>query len=347
MNGTGNLLLLGGEDVRIALAKREPEIIQIVKAAYETHLDGHTNLPNSVFLHPPDKKDRRIIALPAWMDGTRPVAGIKWIASFPSNHRLNLERASAVIVLNSAETGVPEAIVEGSIVSAKRTAASAALASSFLTRDQSTKSAGLIGCGPINFEILRFLRAVHPELKTVFLFDIHQDRAERFLRKCREIAPEIDGSVTARMTDVFDRTSLISFATTAPVPHVDPITRFRPDTTILHISLRDLAPETILAGENVVDDIDHVCRAQTSIHLTEQSAGHRNFIRCTLAEITSRRTPAHGESAGAGLTIFSPFGLGILDLAVARLVTDRALEKNLGQTVKSFLPQPWTDRAEM
>src|SRR5439155_2151346 len=128
----------------------------------------------------------RIIALPAYLGGACRIAGVKWVSSFPDNLQLGVDRASAVVILNSSQTGRPEAVLEGSVISAKRTAASAALAAQCLLSGKKVSRVGMIGCGLINFEIARFILAVLPEVDAFILFDQDAARAQQFKKKCQE-----------------------------------------------------------------------------------------------------------------------------------------------------------------
>jgi ornithine cyclodeaminase len=178
------MLILSNADVRHVLDGEEEAVLAAVRRAYVEHERGATAVPESLFLRFPDNTRDRIIALPAYLGGAEPVAGMKWIASFPGNVAAGMERASAVVVLNSPDTGRPLCLLEGSVISARRTAASAALASATLPGAAPVTGVTVVGCGVINTEVLRFLRAVHPSLREVAVFDLDADRAGAFAGRC-------------------------------------------------------------------------------------------------------------------------------------------------------------------
>ena len=340
----GDVLILKGHEVAALLAGREDELLGVVRLAYEAHAQGNSSLPHSSFLKFPANQRNRIIALPAYLGQEFDVAGVKWISSFPGNLEHKLSRASAVVILNSPLTGRPQAIIEGSIISAKRTAASAVLAAKHLLGTDSRKevSAGILGCGLINLEVVRFLLAACPQIRKLNAYDIGPQRARQFKSSCEAMYDQLKVNVVSDVDELLSKSTLISIATTAIKPYVFDLSACAPSSIILHISLRDLSPEVILSCDNIVDDIDHVCRAQTSIHLAEQLAGNRDFIRCTLADVI--RGEAASRTSTKGIVVFSPFGLGVLDLAVAQYVRELAFKNNVGIVINSFLPDSIDDR---
>jgi len=337
----GNLVIINGQEVKSLLAGREADVIDVVRRAYVAHAKGRTSLPHSSFLRFPDQPQNRIIALAAFLGDGFDVAGIKWIASFPDNVKAQIDRASAVLVLNSTTTGRPEAIIEGSLISAQRTAASAALAASVLHEPRTVEDVAVIGCGVINFEIVKFLKVVYPTLSQLTVFDVDTARAEFFAARCRELFSSFKTKIVRSTKEALASAPVISIATTAREPHIPDVSACAAGTTILHVSLRDLTPEAILSSDNVVDDPDHVCRAGTSIHLAEQIQGHRRFIGCTLAEVLLGTAPPRRNEKN--VVVFSPFGLGILDLAVGSLVRRLSAANDRGLVLTSFFPEPWAE----
>jgi len=111
---------------------------------------------------------------------------------------------------------------------------------------------------------------------------------------------------------------VVVFATVAAEPHVQELSWFDHNPLVLHVSLRDLAPEILLASTNVVDDVEHCLKANTSPHLVEQLTGNRDFLAGTLDEVMTGQVTVPADRP----VIFSPFGLGVLDLAVGRYVYD-------------------------
>ena len=330
-----DVLIIGAPEVEAALKGREESVLDAVQKAYESHSRGASSLPHSSFLRFPDSDKDRIICLPAYLGGDYQLAGVKWIASMPDNVSRGMERASAVMILNDRLTGRPKAVVEGSIISKQRTAASAALASKVLAQGE-PKTIGFVGCGPINASVAQFLAAVWPNVRRFMAFDLDPARAEVFGEALLALRPDADFTVAASLQDLLSECPMVAFSTTAIKPYVDDLDACPEGATILHISLRDLAAGVILSNHNIVDDLDHVNRAATSIHLASEQEGHTNFVHSSLGDILLGKAdlPERDDRK----LIFTPFGLGILDLAVADLVMKTLTEGGGGTLVKSFLP---------
>ncbi len=324
-----DLVVLPASEVAVLLADQEATILEVVEAAYRAHGRGESIVPHSCFLRLPGGRER-IVALPAYLGGDFGVAGMKWIASFPNNVTRGLERASGLVVLNSLVSGRPCAIVEGSVVSSERTAASAALAGRLLHGEEPPGTIGILGSGAINLATLRYLRHVWPSIDHVLVCDLSPSRAVGFIARGRAMLPKARFELVSDWSALVEHATLLSIATTSTAPYLDALGRGSL-TTVLHLSLRDVDPALVLAADNVVDDADHVCRAETSLHLAERAAGHRGFIRCALADVLAGSQPP--KRAYGSPTIFSPFGLGILDIAIAKLVCDRAQARGWGTRI--------------
>lgn len=332
---SNDIQVIGAPDVEAALKGREEDVLDAVRKAYETHSRGASSLPHSSFLRFPDSDKDRIICLPAYLGEDYQLAGVKWIASVPDNVGRGMERASAVMILNDRLTGRPKAVVEGSIISKQRTAASAALASKVLAQRE-PDMIGFVGCGPINISVAQFLAVAWPGVSRFVAFDLDPSRAEDFGRELLSFRPGAEFSVAANLDEMLSECEMVSFGTTAITPYVKSLNSCPAGATILHVSLRDLAADVILANHNVVDDLDHVNRATTSIHLASQQVGHTDFVHSSLGDILLGNSLLP-ERDGRKL-IFSPFGLGVLDLAVADLVIKALGESGGGTRVDSFLP---------
>jgi 2,3-diaminopropionate biosynthesis protein SbnB len=309
------LIVITGSDARKHLEAARPECADVVRRAYLTHAAGDSVLPHSSFLRFPARERDRIIALPGYLGGEFDVAGIKWIASVPGNTGHGLPRASAVLLLNDPATGFAYACMESSLISATRTAGSAVLAAEALTGGRTARRIGFVGTGLIADHVRRFFADLSWEVGGYRLFDTDPAAAHRFAGRLTGA----DVVVADEVSGAFEDCDVVVLATVAGTPHLhDPaLLAHRP--VVLHLSLRDLGEDLVLGAQNFTDDIDHVMREGTSLHLAEQRAGHRDFVAGTLADVltgTVSRDP--GRAA-----VFSPFGLGVLDLAVGSWLAER------------------------
>lgn len=326
-----SMTMIAGAEIAGLVEANRAALLDVVRGGYLCHHAGNSSLPHSSFLRFPGRPRDRIIALPAYLGGEFGVSGIKWIASYPGNVEHGLPRASAVLLLNSTETGFPYACIEASVISATRTAASAVLAAELLAGGRTAARVGFVGTGLIAGHVRRFLRDLGWTVGGYRLFDVSRSAAERFAA-----ALDRDGAVDVVVVDkdaaAFEGCDLVVIATVAAEPHLSDPAILDHAPAVLHLSLRDLAPELVLAAQNITDDVDHALREGTSLHLAEQRVGNRDFVHGTIADLLEGRLHRDRERAA----IFAPFGLGVLDLAVGKWVYDQVVAAGGGSQIPDF-----------
>ncbi len=299
------------------LEENRAAVIDVVADAYIRHFRGQSVVPHSVFLKWPVPPDR-IIGLPALLQGDDPVAGLKWVASVPANIDAGIPRASATMFLNSAKTGRLTGILEATHVSSHRTAASAAVTAKALGSDLSRL--GVIGCGRIAAETLRYIAVAfdgRPGPRELILNDIARRRAEGFAEEVAGLFPDAAVRYADTSSEVMLAATTTVIASTVSTPYLDGLD-LPEQATVLHLSLRDISADIILRHRNVVDDYDHVSRENTSIDLAAREEPSGAFVQGSIGELLDKGIRWAPDDARA--IIVSPFGLGVLDLAVAHWV---------------------------
>ena len=325
--------VISGAQVQDALAGHEREVVDLVEAVYRLHGAGDSVNPPSYFLRFPDRPTARIIALPASIGGPIRVDGLKWISSFPTNVSVGIPRASAVLILNDHDTGYPLACLEASIISASRTAASAALAAERLSQGRPRPTRiGFFGVGLIARYIHTFLAGTGWTFDQIGVYDTATDSANGFRGYLEQSGTSAPVTVHDSPEELVRSSDLIVFATIAGSPHIHQRSWFDHNPLVLHVSLRDLDPDILLTAANFVDDVEHCLKADTSPHLVEQLTGNRDFLTGTLDDVLAGRVAPPTDQP----VIFSPFGLGVLDLAVGKYVYDHTAATGQLHTVDDF-----------
>lgn len=307
------MTVLEAAEVKRILTDREV-VSAAVREAYLAFEDPTTSNPTSHFLRFADQPRSRIIALPARMRAKqRDIAGIKWVSSFPENYEIGLPRASAVFVLNEMATGRPVALLEATHINIARTAASAALVLAELIGPRSPiRSAGLVGAGPVGQEVVSYIASSGHPIDNLVVNDLREPSAERCVRALSQHA-------TACRTGTLQEAlacEIVITATTASTPYIEQPPRA--GQIYLNVSLRDFSPAALRNSANIVDDVVHCLREGTSPHLTAIELGHADFITTTIPRLLAGQR-VHLDRG----VVVSPFGLGILDLAVAWAVLER------------------------
>jgi N-[(2S)-2-amino-2-carboxyethyl]-L-glutamate dehydrogenase len=312
--GDGSALFVDAVTEALALHARR-EIVQPLKPYLRWRAGGHIA--------------DRIIAMPAYVGGERPMAGLKWIGSKHDNpERTGLERASALIVLNEADTHYPVAVMEGALISAARTAAVTAVAARHLAQP-GFKTLTCIGCGPIGTQHVFTLLEHFPSVAAVWLYDLKQSAAIALTEKVAARGPKIDVRIASDAESAVRAGDVVVTATVADQPWL-PAAWLRPGSLLSNVSIMDAAKDVFLSADKVVvDDWDQCNREGKVIHqLTTEGSFSREALHAELGEIVIGARP--GRESDDEVILLNPMGMAVIDVACAKAIYYRARQAKIG-----------------
>ena len=291
-------------------------------AALTAHAYKNYDQPPKPYLRPGGRENEydrgRFIAMPAYVGPPVNALGLKWIGSVPANVKRMIPRASAVVILNSLETGQPYAVIEAATLSSRRTAAVAAIAFEHFGKHGAIVS--LLGCGPINYEVTLALNATGIPIKEFRVFDPDFERANNFrlslawqLNTRIRVSPSPESCVSGSAN--------VIAATTGAKGYIEP-TWLNECKFMLPLSLDDFRVETLLGADKVIaDDFDQSAREEKLFHHGVRDGRlSREKLYAELGEVVT------GMKKGreADETIYlNAMGMAIEDVATAKAVFDK------------------------
>lgn len=327
-----SLLYLSKQDMIDLGGLRSEPYVRAVSRALEMHARGDIVQPLKPYLRVDEAKGHiadRIIAMPAYVGGEVAVSGLKWIGSKHDNpQQRRKERASALIILNDPQSNYPIAVMEGSIISAMRTAAVTVIGARYLARE-GFRTVSVIGCGVIARMQLVSLLEQFEAIRTIHLFDLNTEAARALADELGTRFEQVELRVAASAEQAVRQAEVLVTATVASAPHI-PYEWLAKGAFVSNISIMDLHKDVFVRADKVVvDDWDQSNREKKIINqLVLEGQFSRERLHAELGEILIGAKP--GREREDEIIVLNPMGMAVEDIASAAEMYERAVAQGKG-----------------
>jgi alanine dehydrogenase len=304
---------------QLAAAMPYPILIEALRDAFRTGAEApqrhvHTISPAN---------DAVLLLMPVWQPERH--TGVKMVTVAPRNARLNLPTVHSLFMLFDSATGAPVCQMDGEELTLRRTAAASALASSYLSRPDSSRLL-IVGTGSLAPYMAAAHCAVRP-IRSVTVWGRSPDKAADMAELLRRQfnGAGIDVTIADDLEAAARHADIISCATTSTVPlihghwvqlgaHVDLVGGFRPN-------MRE-ADDALVGAAEVFVDTYAGALAEAGDLLQPMQAGclSRDDLRAELADLCAGRHP--GRTNASQVTLFKSVGTALEDLCGANLAWD-------------------------
>lgn len=263
------------------------------------------------------------------------VSGYKTVSVFKNNSKMGLNPHQGMVVLIDPLNGTIKALLEGSSVTALRTAAASAAATDVLSRKNSTHL-GILGSGRQAFEHIKAITRIR-EIKKISVWSPNFNSLQKFIVQVQESFPNIELSTFDTPQKTIKDADIVVSCTASPIPlisihefsegtHINAIGACRPGQR--EISIEDRK------GLRIYMDSRKECMAEAEELIHALNSGDLNPLsilgelgESILGKISGRRTPDD-------ITMFKSVGLGIEDVFAAQYIYNQAQLLNLGTQIE-------------
>jgi len=269
----------------------------------------HHDFPN-----PEIRVNSTLLLMPAWNPSKN--AGVKMVTINPENSQFNLPSIQGTYIYFDATTGVLKSIIEAKTLTAKRTAATSALASSYLSKEDAS-SLLMIGTGALSTNLIKAHASVRP-ITDVFVWGRNFEKAQNI---CNQLNEESFSVTPIRnIKDKISEVDIISCATLSKTPlvlgkylregqHIDLVGAYNP-------SMRESDDETILKSSIFLDSFDGAMKEAGDIVIPLKSGILKeSSIKADLFDLCGNQKS--GRTHPKEITLFKSVGHALEDLVAA------------------------------
>jgi alanine dehydrogenase len=297
-----------------------PQLIDCLRRAFA----GQYSAPQrQVATIPGGQGDRLLLYMPAF--DSEGGGAVKLATVFPDNETNSRATIQAALVVFS-RTGTPVAVLDGAAVTRLRTGAASALASTYLSRVESTHLL-IVGTGAL----APYMALAHCTVRPIFEIGVWGRRGGRAAATAEEIRALVGQRVNVRtvssLEGAMQTADIICSATSSAQPllegewlrcgaFVDLVGSFSPGR-------READDETVRRSRIFVDTFDGAfAEAGDLLDPLRRGVITKERIEGELADLVSGRVI--GRCHDQEIILFKSVGCAIEDLAAAQMIVERA-----------------------
>jgi len=262
-----------------------------------------------------------LLSMPAWSPGLG--VGVKLVTVYPDNASLNLPSIHGLYVLLDGATGRPQAVLDAGELTARRTAAASALASSYLSRPDSATLL-MVGTGRLS----QYLPLAHAQVRPITRVLVWGRSQGRALASAQALQSQgVNALPVTSLEDACAEADIISCATLSKTSllqgawlragtHVDLVGAFTPQ-------MREADDDVFRRATSVWCDTRAGALAEAGDLIESLASGALSRERIAGDLLSLCRAGPTVARGNADITVFKSVGAALEDLAAARLCFQR------------------------